>query len=156
MALTLEDLLEALRLSRRHFYKHLDGLRDDQWDFKPFPECKSIRETLQHLIVDDLAAVESIRTGKEPNYEESPYSELEIDKLRAHLVESHENLLREIKERYKDAALDADICVWGHHEKLAVGVPYYSSEDWYHAGQVAFLRTASDPSWDYYKAIYGE
>ena len=153
---TLDDLIESLRRSRQHFFKHIQGLKDDQWDFKPFPECKSIRETLQHLVADDRAALESIRTGEEPNYEALSCSETDIAKLKEILKDSHENLLKEILTRYANAPLDADICVWGHHEKLGVGVPYFSGEDWYHAGQVAFARMASDPGWDYYATIYGE
>ncbi len=153
--LTLDDLIGGLDRSRNHFYKHLKGLRDDQWDFKPFPECKSIRETLQHLVADDRAALESIRTGEEPNYEALACTESDLAKLRAILKESHEVLLNEIKTRYANASLDADICVWGHHEKLGAGVPYFSGEDWYHAGQVAFARMASDPDWNYYETIYG-
>ena len=156
MPLTLDDLIGGIERSRQYFLKHLEGVRDDQWDFKPFADCKSIRETLQHLIVDDRAAVESIKTGEEPNYEEGPYSVLDLEDLKRTLVESHQELLGELRRRHANSPLDADICVWGNHRKLGVGIPYFSSEDFYHAGQVAFLRMASDPSWDYYAAIYGE
>lgn len=156
MPITLADLQEGLRRSRRHFLKHLAHLRDDQWDFKPFPHCKSIRETLQHLIIDDRAALDSIRTCKEPVYETQPYEIHDIDELYRLLAESHGNLLAELGQRFGNAPLDSEICVWGHVEKAAVGIPYFSSEDYYHAGQVAFLRMASDPEWDYYFSIYGD
>lgn len=56
MAFTAAELIDGVRHSRRHFLKHLRGLRDDQWDWKPYPECKSIRETLAHLVwVDRIA-----------------------------------------------------------------------------------------------------
>ena len=29
-----------------------------------------------------------------------------------------------------------------------------SSEDYYHAGQITFIRMATDPQWDYYRSIY--
>lgn len=155
MPLTLDDLLAGLERSREHFLKHLDGLDDDQWDFKPFPECKSIRETLQHLVVDDRAALNSLRSGEEPDYEAGACNEKDIDALRALLDQSHQTLINEIRIRYANSPLDTDICVWGSHEKVGAGVPYFSSEDFYHAGQVAFIRMASDPEWDYYEAIYG-
>src|SRR5688572_9616985 len=102
MAITLDDLLNGVRRSRRHFFKHLNGLGDDQWDWKPYPECKSIRETLAHLLVDDRAALQSLQTGEEPDYDALSAGEPEQDtaKLRALLDESFETLLTEIKKRY--------------------------------------------------------
>lgn len=154
MPVTVDELLQGLRRSRLHFYRHLEGLRDDQWDFKPFPHCKSIRETLQHLVIDDRAAVNSLRSCQEPVYETQPYEVHDLNHLYELLAASHGALLQEITSRV--TSLDDEICVWGHVEKAAVGIPYFSSEDFYHAGQVALLRMASDPDWDYYHAIYGE
>ena len=157
MAITLEDLLNSVRSSRRYFFKHLSGVRDDQWDWKPYPECKSLRETLVHLQVDDLAALEALQTGEEPDYEAITARQTETDpaKLRSLLDASFETLLTEINKRYADAPLDAEICIFGGKYPLALGVPHLSAEDFYHAGQVAFIRIATDPAWDYYAAVYG-
>ena len=154
MPATLDDLIGLLQRSRDHFYKHLNGLNEDQWDFKPYSECMSIRETLQHLVVDDRTALESIKTGEEPDYEAHACDETDIARLRQILKESHQALLNEIKSRYANSPLDADVCIWGRHDKL-IGIPYFSSEDFYHTGQVSFIRMASDPSWNYYETIYG-
>lgn len=75
--------------------------------------------------------------------------------LFAELEKSRSALINEIRSRFANSPLDADVCIWGAHDKLAVGLPYLSSEDFYHAGQIAFIRNASDPSWDYYAEIYG-
>jgi uncharacterized damage-inducible protein DinB len=157
MAVTLNDLLNSVRDSRRHFLKHLTGLRDDQWDWKPYPECKSIRETLMHLHVDDKAALFSVQTNEEPDYEGmlAAAEMKEVAQLRAQLDESFETLLQEIQTRYADAPLDAEICIFGSKMKLAIGIPHLSAEDFYHAGQVAFIRMATDPDWNYYAAVYG-
>lgn len=160
MAFTLDDLLEGLRNSRKFFFKHLEGLKQEQWDWKPYPECKSIRETLIHLIVDDRAAIESLNTNKEPDYlglSDATFAAAPADlaQIRALLDESHAELLALIQSRYRDAPLDAEINVFGTNMKLGNGVPYLSIEDCYHAGQVAYIRMASDPSWDYYAALYG-
>lgn len=58
MALTLDDLIASFLFRRTRFLKHVDGLQEDQWDWKPYPECKSVRETVAHLIVDDRAALQ--------------------------------------------------------------------------------------------------
>ena len=155
MAFTLADVLEGVRSSRAFFHKHLEGLREDQWDWKPYPECKSIRETLAHLIVNDRAALLSLAHAGEPDYH-GLRAEVgnDLDRLLAALRESHARLLGTIEARYAGASLDAEIRIWGSPMKLGRGVAYLSSEDFYHAGQVAFIRMATDPSWDYYGLIY--
>lgn len=158
MAFTLDDLMAGLRFRRKWFLKHLDGLREDQWDWKPYPECKSIRETLAHLIVDDQAALQSLQTGKEPDYEtllKTVSAQQSVSQLLALLSEFHEKLCEFLQKQYAKAPLDAEVCIWGHKMKLASGIPFLSSEDYYHTGQVAFIRMATDPKWDYYGSIYG-
>jgi uncharacterized damage-inducible protein DinB len=160
MAFTLEDVLAGVRASRAFFLKHLEGLREDQWDWKPYPECKSIRETLAHLIVNDRAALASLESAGEPDYdalraEVAAETGNDLEQLLAALRESHARLLGTIEARYAGAPLDTEIKIWGSSMKLGRGVAYLSSEDFYHAGQVAFIRMATDPSWDYYGCIYG-
>ena len=57
VSFTVHDLLEEAKGSRRYFLKHVKGLTAEQWDWKPYPECKSVRETVAHLISDDRADV---------------------------------------------------------------------------------------------------
>ena len=51
--------------------------------------------------------------------------------------------------------LDAEFSAFGSKMKLAAGIPHLSSEDYYHAGQVSYIRMATDPAWDYYGHVYG-
>jgi uncharacterized damage-inducible protein DinB len=161
MAFNTADLIEGLRASRRHLLKHLNGLREDQWDWKPYPECKSIREALPHLITDDRAALQSLETGGEPDYgtlleqANQECAGLGTDAVRALLDASHERLCAYIADRFKDAPADTEVSAYGAPMKLGRAVPYLSSEDFYHAGQIAFIRMATDPAWDYYAVIYG-
>ncbi|HZO92040.1 MAG TPA: DinB family protein [Chthonomonadaceae bacterium] len=155
MAFTLDDVLNGVRASRQFFLKHLNGLREDQWDWRPGPECKTIRETLAHLITDDRAALQSLQTGEEPDYDALQESERDIARLRVLLEESFTALCAYIQGRYAGAPLDTEVCSYGGKQKLGRGVAYLSSEDFYHAGQVAMIRIATDPAWDYYASIYG-
>lgn len=155
MDYTLEDIINGLTTSRQMFLKHIANLRDDQWDWQPYPQCMSIRQTLQHLITDDRAALQSLQTGHEPTYKSLRPAEQEIDRLLELMEESHQQLISYLREHYANAPLDTEICVWGWKMKLPQGIAYFSSEDFYHMGQVAFIRQASDPEWDYYEAIYG-
>lgn len=156
MAFDITDLVQGMIASRAWFMKHLRGVTDDQWNWKPYPECKSIRETLQHLIVDDLAALDSLKSGVEPNYEAFTVTETDISKLMHQLERTHAELVGYLRDSFGDKPLDSDICVWGHNVKLGRGIPHLSSEDYYHAGQVSFIRLATDPKWNYYADLYGE
>jgi uncharacterized damage-inducible protein DinB len=154
MAFTPADLIDGIRHSRRHLLKHLRGLTEVQWDWKPYPECKSIRETLAHLIWVDRTALTSLGTGREPDYAALDEPERDRERLQALLAESHERLCRFLTARYADAPLDTEVCLFGDPQKLGRALAYLPAEDYYHSGQVAFIRMATDPSWDYYASIY--
>ncbi len=38
MAYDIECIIDGIRESRRYFLKHIKGVREDQWDWKPYPE----------------------------------------------------------------------------------------------------------------------
>jgi uncharacterized damage-inducible protein DinB len=154
MAFTAAELIDGIRHSRRHFLKHLRGLRDDQWDWKPYPECKSVRETLAHLVWVDRTALASLETGTEPDYPAFEESERDLDRLRAKLEESHERLCQFLTANYASAPLDAEVSLYADRQTLGRALAYFPSEDYYHAGQVAFIRMATDPSWDYYGSMF--
>ncbi len=160
MAFGVEDLIEGLRGSRLHFLKHLKGLSADQWTWKPYPECMSIYETIVHIVVDDRAAMQALETGGEPEYEsirEAAIAESGGDKGKAMelLEESHEKLCAYIAARFTGVPLDSEFSAFGAKMKVGSGIPFLSSEDYYHAGQVSYIRMATEPAWDYYAHIYG-
>jgi hypothetical protein len=155
MPIAVTDLTDALRHSRAHFLKHIDGVAGDSWTWKPYPECKSLTETLQHLVVDDRSALESIKTGEFPDFDSHRPEETDPAALLAILADTHAALLSHIETEFGSSALDTPICIWGGKMPLALGVTSLTSEDHYHAGQAAFIRMAVDPAWDYYAAVYG-
>jgi hypothetical protein len=157
----LNALLDGLRFSRQRFLAHLKDLPDSAWTYKPFPEGKNILETLVHLRIDDDMAAESILTKKEPDYEAATvgaYEEMANgpEFLLNRLADSHRRLLELLKSEFGELPMAAEICIWGHMMPVYQGIPFLSSEDFYHAGQVAYVRMAVQPDWDYYAAIYGE
>ena len=155
MALLLNDVLDGVKHSRKHFLRHIAGLTAEQWTWKPYPECKSAAETLAHLVTDDRAFLQSLQTGREPDYAALEIAERDPEVLLELLLESHEELVAYIAGRYSQSPLDEPACAWGAVMPLAVAIGHLSSEDYYHAGQVAFIRMATDPGWDYYAAVYG-
>jgi uncharacterized damage-inducible protein DinB len=153
MAFTFTDLIDSLRASRSHFYKHIEGVRDDQWDWKPYAECKSIRETLIHLLVDDRVAVWAFDNQGEPDYEAfvataAQEADRDLILLQALLHTSFTNLLEQLTIRYAHLPIDTEINTFGSPRKLGVAIPFFSSEDYYHAGQIAFIRMATDSDWN--------
>jgi hypothetical protein len=46
------------------------------------------------------------------------------------------------------------VTLWGQERKLGSALAFLTSEDYYHAGQVAFIRLATNPEWDYYGEIF--
>jgi uncharacterized damage-inducible protein DinB len=156
MAYTLQDLLDGLQSSRDNFFKHLDGLKEDQWDWQPYAQCKTIRETLAHLVVVDRGILYSLETGKMPDWDTlfpdwQPHNPAQ---LRALLQASRAQLVDYLQTNYADTPVDAEVTLYGAPQKLGRAVADMSSEDYYHTGQVSFIRQANDPTWDYYAAIY--
>lgn len=100
-------------------------------------------------------ALSSLETGGEPDDASFAVTETDSERLLTLLTESHRRLLTYLSDHYRDAPLDTVIALWGDKRPLCSAVPYLSSEDHYHAGQVAFIRLATDPAWDYYSFIYG-
>jgi hypothetical protein len=160
MPLTLEDFVGLVSEGSKGFLKHIDGLTAEQWDWKPYPECKSVRESLIHLLIDDEALKASIVSGKEPDYAEisdrlTACAPTNTAELTAAVVESNVSLCAWLTDRFKDTPLDEEICFFGYPFKLALALAALQGEYQYHTGQVAFIRMASDPTWNYYLAIYG-
>ena len=147
--------ITSIEKSRAFFLRHLLGLSSEQVDWKPFPECKNILETIQHLIIDDRMAIESMQSMDEPNYGACLVTETDYDKLLEMLRESHQALIHYLKDRYVVETPDELGCAWGAIMPAPLAISYLASEDFYHAGQVAFIRQATDPSWDYYSNISG-
>lgn len=71
------------------------------------------------------------------------------------LEESHEDLCAFLLSKPADTPLDVEISFFTGRMPLGLAIAGISSEDYYHAGQVAFTRMATDPAWDYYASIYG-
>ncbi len=155
MAYTLENCIEGLEFARSHFLKHIAGFPEEHWDSKLIPDSKSVRETVQHLISDDLATLESLDTGGDPAYETLQVTEPDTQALLALLAETRAKLIATLRAKYTGAPLDQEISMWGFPFKLAAGIAMMSSEDYYHAGQVTLVRTAMEPEWDYYAAVFG-
>ncbi len=155
MSFGVPQIIASLNMAYKMTLKHIAGCSDEQWNWKPYPECKSIGETVEHLIVDNRATVYCLRTGGEPDYEKLGGTETDRARLMELLDDSHQQTIKYIEENYADKPLDTMVTMWGMEQPLGVALGGMVSEYSYHAGQVAFIRMATDPSWDYYASVYG-
>ena len=70
------------------------------------------------------------------------------ESLLEHLPVSHETLCGCIAVTVSGTPLDADVCVYGETRERG-DLPFLASKDYYHAGQIAVIRMATGPGWDY-------
>ena len=156
MAIGTLELIESVKTSRQSFLKHINGITEEQATWKPYPQCKSIAETLDHLHWGDRATVDNARTGQDPDYttvpSEPPAESLST--LKSKLAESHAALIDYLTSEYSDKPIDAPLSYYGHPTPFAAAIGIMLGEDGYHTGQASFIRMATDPTWDYYTAIY--
>lgn len=160
MSFTLENVLTDIQHSRAFFLRHLKGVTVEQWDWKPYAECKSIRDTVYHVIGTDDWTTKCLTEGAGTDVFFDCIAEAtrrlegkSPEELFAVVAESREKIYAELR-RYLESPLDTPIKIWDENQSLGSAVAHLSSEDYYHAGQVAFIRMATAPSWDYYQDIY--
>jgi uncharacterized damage-inducible protein DinB len=161
MAYTLENILTEIEDSRKFFLRHLNGVTAEQWDWKPYAECKSIRDTVYHVVGTEDWTIKCLTEGAGSEIFFDCVTEAtkrlegkSAEKLITAVIESRERIYTELR-RHIESPLDTPIKIWGEKQPIGSAVAHLSSEDYYHAGQVAFIRMATDPTWNYYQDIYG-
>lgn len=151
-----EQPIEELDKSRSWFLKLVTGLTPEQWDVRPFPNVKSPKETLGHLVIADRVFPVMLE-GKEPDYNAyQPDPDSSVEDLLNLLAETHKAKLDWLKSYLPGKDLDAEVdTVYSGKKPLWSEIYSFCTEDWYHIGQVSLIRQGTDPSWDYYAVFYG-
>ena len=153
MAFELDDLMDNMHGALRFFLAHLDGLRDDQWDWKAAPACRSIREILLHLCetYEDKAALEEALARPVPD----------VAQVQALFEAAAKRDYARLCRKYADTPLDAEVAVSGGDwflgrasVKAGTLLARRAWEECYHTGQIVAIRLATDPDWDP-SAVYG-
>jgi uncharacterized damage-inducible protein DinB len=153
--MTTETILAKLDDSRNWFLKLLDGFGPEHWDAKPYPTVKSVKETLAHLVIADRCCQDMFQ-GKEPDYAAlTPDPALTSDQLLTLLAKTHEEKKGFLRSHLDGKDLMQEIeTVYSGKQPLWWEVLSYTTEDWYHIGQVSLLRQGLQPEWDYYAHFY--
>lgn len=144
MAVGLDEILDNLYWSQKYFRAHLNGMQDHQWDWKPFPGCRSIREILVHWADVFSAGDTALHSALEPVVP----NVVVVQKL---MKEAGLRYGEGYRQRCADAPMDS---LWPNGTPVGSVLASLSGEDNYHAGQVAFIRLATDPEWDWVKAVH--
>ena len=147
MAFELDDLVDNMHGALKFFLAHLNGLRDDQWDWKPGPACRSIREILVHLCetYEDGAALREELARPTPD----------VSQVQALCEAAAKGDYARLRRKYAGTPLDAEIAVAGGdwflgraQVKAGTLLARRAWEECYHTGQIVTLRLATDPEWD--------
>ncbi len=154
MDFTLDDLVDNMHGALKFLLMHLNGLLAPQWDWKPSPACRSIREMLFHLCetYEDKDALE----------EELKQPVPDVSRVQA-LFEAAAKLDYErLRVKYADTPIDHEVVLAGSdfflgRERVKMGtlLARRAWEECYHTGQIVSIRLASDPLWDQEAAVYG-
>ncbi|MCH8275252.1 MAG: DinB family protein [Armatimonadetes bacterium] len=144
-----------MEASRAWFLKLLDGLKEEQWDAKPYPNVMSIRETLAHMVTNDRVLPVMLK-GEEPDYESfRPDAGLSHDDLLALLAETHKAKIDFLSQTYMDRDLNEEMqTVYSGKKPIWSEILGFVPEDWYHIGQMSLVRQGTDANWDYYAHFY--
>jgi hypothetical protein len=120
-----------------------------------------VRETLTHLLMGDrllryrldgdpsAADFENVYTEVEAHY-----ADFTPEQLVAELESSHEEICGRLTKLFDGKPLDEPFEVFGGAQKAGRFLAGLANERYYHTGQIAFIRMATDPTWDYYAHIY--
>lgn len=154
MLFGLNDLQDNMHGALKFFLAHLNNLQDHQWDWKPSPSCRSIREILRHLCetYQDKAELEAELDLPVP----------EVCRVQALFEAAARQDYEALLQRYAAIPLHAEVSLPGgdwflEREQVKAGtlLARRAWEECYHTGQVALLRLATDPEWDLEATVYG-
>jgi len=154
MALELDDMVDTMHGALRFFLAHLNGLKDEQWDWKPGSACRSIREILRHLC--------ETYPDKDELKAELGRPVPDINRVQALFEAAARQDYARLRARYADMPLDAEIDIPGGdwflgrpRVKAGTLLARRAWEECYHTGQIVTIRLATDPGWNQEDAVYG-
>ena len=133
----IDDLTLGLRTSREFLLRHLKEMPAEAWDSRLAGTPRSVREIVEHLLEEDSEWI-VLLGGEKLSLHASPES------LRA----SNEALLELLQRQWADRADEAFLILTGDGKGMPQGVTYRQIEDYYHSGQIAWLRLALQPGWE--------
>jgi hypothetical protein len=109
----------------------------DAWDSRLVGTSRSIREIVGHLLEEDSEWL-VLLGGKSLSLDAS------IESLRL----SNEALIGLLQANWADRVDEAFAILTGDGKGMEQAVTYRQIEDYYHSGQIAWLRLSVEPEWE--------
>ena len=119
--------------------KVLDGVSESDLDFKICPTAMSIRETVEHLC-EVYVVVEKESRGEKHSWGTYAIEDKSWSNLSSEFV------------RLRKVAVDI-VSKAETDKEFETALAYILAHDYYHVGQLASVRLATNPEWDAY-SIY--
>ena len=99
----LEETLEAWQDARLGFLAEAKNIPASQWDFRPTPETRSVRELVVHILEVAMMMTGEL-TREDTNFKRAPWPRLlEMYAGAAYRAKTRGELLRLLKSQYREA-----------------------------------------------------
>ena len=120
MAIGLNEILVNFTHSQQFFRAHLNGITEDQWDWKPYPACRSIREILLHWADLFSPGETALQAALKPAVPE-------IAAVQGFMKEAGARFATKYREQYADSAMDS---LFPNGAALGTMLAGFSAEDY--------------------------
>ena len=140
------DLALALAASREFLLRQIRGLSFEDCAAKPRGALRSIEEIVEHMLANDAFCMAKL--------DAEPFEDEPDQSAAARLTRSGMALTQVIRQKWAGNEHAALLRLAGGGAGIARGVAYIQIEDFYHAGQVCWIRLVLHPDWDSDEATY--
>lgn len=134
------DLAMALAASREFLVRQVRGLTASECDYLVPGMRATVNQIVEHMIANDAFCMDKLGGAK---WIDDPSLSAEQRLSRSGMA-----LQQEIRANWSHKQEEALLRLAGGGEGIAKGVSYIQIEDFYHAGQVCWIRLAIQPDWD--------
>ena len=144
----LDEILEAWRDVREGITEEVANIPAGQFDFKPTPDVRSVREQVQHILeVSMMAAAEFTRP--DTNLHRAPWPKLLAlyakpayrAKTKAQLLALLRSQMKATEKLFRE---QGELALWQYHTRFdgkqgtkLAWVHHAIAQEWYHRGQLA-------------------
>ena len=142
----IKMILDIHQSTINPIYKALDGITDEQLNWRPVSESRSVKEITLHLIRVDNYFLK--RLGKE--IEIIANKELSLTEVLTELKKVHQQIRNTISDCNDDAAvfLKSSISDANDNDNINNHILHSCQHNLYHLSQMIYLRRALDRKWD--------
>ena len=144
----LDEILEAWRDVREGIIDELKNIPASQFEFRPSPEVRSVKEQAQHILEVAMMATGEL-TRPDTNLQRAPWPKLLAmyakpayrARTRAQLIALLRSQMKDAEKRFRK---QGELALWQYHTRFdgqqgtkLAWVHHAIEQEWYHRGQLA-------------------